>query len=109
MGSEGKWDVGRVAAVAEQGVTEAKEILDEAALAATTLVANAATLLNPSAIVLGGGMLSGWPALRDRIIQGVRAATDPSIHEDLMFAPSMGGSDAILWGAAAATGALWEH
>ena len=108
LGGEGVWDVGRVAAAAEQGEDAAKEILNDAALAATTLVANAAILLNPSAIVLGGGMLSGWPALRDRIIQGVQASTDPSIHADLMFAPSMGGSDAILWGAAAATGALWK-
>ena len=29
------------------------------------------------------------------------------IHRDLRFAPTLGGSDAILWGAAAATGRLF--
>ncbi len=109
LGGDGLWDVGRVVAAADGGDGKAIEILDEAALAATTLVSNAAILLNPSAIVLGGGMLSGWPALRERIIQGVQASTDASIHADLAFVPSMGGSDAILWGAAAATGALWQR
>ena len=104
----GSWDVGKVAAAADAGDTRAAEILDEAALAASTMVCNAATLLNPSAIVLGGGVLSGWPGLRDRIITSVRQGTEPNIHADLEFAPSLWGSDAILWGAAAATGALWR-
>ena len=35
------------------------------AIAATALVASACTLLNPAAVVLGGGVLQkGWPALR---------------------------------------------
>ncbi|MBP8301899.1 MAG: ROK family protein, partial [Planctomycetes bacterium] len=61
----------------------------------------------PSAVVLGGGVLSGWPALRNRIVERVRANTAPLIHDKVLFAESLGGSDAILWGAAAATRALW--
>ena len=104
---EGAWDVGAVVARAERGDPAAAAILEDAATAAETMVVNASILLNPSAIVMGGGVLAGWPALRERIIAAVRAQTDPSIHRDLEFVHSLGGSDAILWGAAAATDALW--
>ena len=86
---------------------KAQWILQDAADAVCALIANCCVLLNPRAIVLGGGVLSGWPALRERIIAYVHAATDEPIHAELEFVESMGGSDAILWGAAAATGALW--
>jgi glucokinase len=101
------WTVGAVVAAAEAGNAAARTILADAESAAGALVQNAATLLNPSAIVLGGGVLAGWPALRARLVAHVRATTSPSIHRDLLFADSLGGSDAILWGAAAATGSLW--
>lgn len=107
----GTWNVGDVVAVAAggaAGAAAARAILDEAAAAARALVANACTLLNPSAVVLGGGVLDGWPALRGELESHVRQATSRLIHEHLTFVPSLGGSDAILWGAAAATGALWQ-
>ncbi|HEB51988.1 MAG TPA: ROK family protein [bacterium] len=85
----------------------ARGILEDAGVAACTLIANATMVFNPNAIVLGGGVLSGWPELRQRLARHVRETTDPIYHRDLTFADSMGGSDAILWGAAAATGALW--
>ncbi|MGC6486726.1 MAG: ROK family protein [Planctomycetota bacterium] len=103
---ESSWNVGAVVRAAASGRADAAAILDEAAEAACTLVVNAAILLNPRAIVLGGGVLSGWPALRDQIVQSVREQTDGAIHEDLRFVESLGGSDAILWGAAASTGAF---
>jgi predicted NBD/HSP70 family sugar kinase len=86
---------------------KARQILEEAAEAFCALVSNCCVLLNPSAIVLGGGVLAGWPGLRDRIVAHVHGMTNEPIRAKLQFAPSMGGSDAILWGAAAATGALW--
>lgn len=104
---EAKWTAGAVvAAAALSGAPgeRAREILEDAALAATTMVANACTLLNPGAVVLGGGVLTGWPALRQRIESAVPAQTSRLIHEGLRFVPSLGGSDAILWGAAAAAG-----
>lgn len=104
------WTVGAVvAAAATPGPLQAaaQAILADAELAATTLVANACTLLNPAAVVLGGGVLSGWPALGKAIETHVRAATTAPIHDGLRFVPTLGGSDAILWGAAAATGVLW--
>ncbi len=102
-----KWTAGAVVAAqaldGRAGET-ARTILEDAALAATTMVANACTLLNPGAVVLGGGVLAGWPALRERIELQVPAQTSRLIHEGLRFVPSLGGSDAILWGAAAAAG-----
>jgi glucokinase len=108
--ASGTWTVGAVvAAAAGKGAAAeaARAILDDAASAACTMVANACTVLNPSAVVLGGGVLAGWPQLSQRIETHVRESTSRSIHEGLLFVPSLGGSDAILWGAAAATGVLW--
>ena len=107
----GTWTVGAVvAAAAGKGpaAEAARAILDDAESAACTMVANACTLLNPSAVVLGGGVMTGWPQLAQRIEAHVRQATGRSIHEGLLFVPSLGGSDAVLWGAAAATGVLWS-
>ncbi len=101
------WSVGMVAAAARgQGpaAAAAQAILADAESAAVTMVANACTLLNPSAVVLGGGVLTGWPELRLAIADQVPRATSRLIHEQLRFVPSLGGSDAILWGAAAAAG-----
>lgn len=108
----GGWTVGAVVAAATApgpAAAPARDILAEAEVAACTLVANACTLLNPSAVVLGGGVLSGWPALHERIVAHVREATSRAIHHDLRFVPTLGGSDAILWGAAAATGRLFAR
>ncbi len=107
---KGEWTVGQIVSLAAADTTgsaAARTILAEAEEAAATLVTNACILLNPSAVVLGGGVLSGWPALRNRIVERVRANTAPLIHDKVLFAESLGGSDAILWGAAAATRALW--
>ncbi|MCU0867383.1 MAG: ROK family protein [Planctomycetes bacterium] len=105
------WTVGavvRAAATPGPGQAAAQAILAEAEAAACALVANACTLLNPGAVVLGGGVLSGWPLLQERIVAHVPTATSRPIHRDLQFVPTLGGSDAILWGAAAATCSLWS-
>lgn len=102
----GSWTVGGVAAAAAAGDADARTILDEAAVAASVLVENLCTLLNPAAVVLGGGVVAGWPELRQRIEAHVRGSTRRIIHSDLQFVSSLGGSDAILQGAAAATGTL---
>ena len=106
------WTVGAVvAAAATPGPLQARaaEILREAEEAACALVSNCCTLLNPAAVVLGGGVLSGWPELGQRIEAHVAAATSVPIHRQLRFVPTLGGSDAILWGAAAATNVLWPR
>jgi glucokinase len=111
-GPAGGWTVGAVVACAAtdgERAAAARRILAAAETSAAVLVANACTLLNPGAVVLGGGVLSGWPALHQSIVDHVRAHTSTLIHRELVFVPSLGGSDAILWGAAAATGVLWPR
>lgn len=99
-----------VSDIARQASTDdrARAILVDAERAATAMVASACTLLNPSAVVLGGGVLSGWPELRDKIEAFTRDFCNEPVTRELLFAESLGGSDAILWGAAAATGQLWS-
>lgn len=86
----------------------ATAILAEASRAAAVLTANACTLLNPRAIVLGGGVIEAWPQLRQTLETETRRRCAPAVTANLQFVRSLGGSDAILWGAAAATGALWR-
>jgi len=102
----GGWTVGQVV---QNGGAAAARILQEAEAAATAMVANLCTLLNPRAVVLGGGVLLGWPALASRLEAATRAACSPPITDRLAFVPSLDGADAILLGAAAATGMLWQR
>lgn len=106
-GDSAKWNVAQIQSAAEHD-DRAAQILAEAETAATTLVANACTLLNPEAVVLGGGLLQGWPALRTAITSFVHAWCAPAVTDGLRFVASRGESDAILWGAAEATGKLWR-
>jgi glucokinase len=101
-----KWRVQHIVAAAATDA-RASAILADAELAATVLVANACTVLNPRAVVLGGGVLEGWPGLRVAIERFTREWCAPAVTTNLRFVSSRGGSDAILWGAAEATGKLW--
>lgn len=83
---------------------KAAAILADCRQAAVAMVASLCTLLNPAAVVLGGGVIAGWPQLAEHIERGTRDWVSPIVARDLRFVPSKGGSDAILWGAAAAAG-----
>ncbi len=98
-----------VSAIVEAAATDerAKKILIEAEQAASALIAGACTLLNPQAVVLGGGVFQGWPALRETIETRTRQWCEEIVTRDLVFVRSRGESDAILWGAASATCCLW--
>ncbi len=100
---ERSWTVG---AVAKSQALAARTILREAEVAAGVLTANACTLWNPRAVVLGGGVLDGWPALAGSVEAFVRSHCSQPIRQHLEFHRSHGGSDAVLLGAAAATGQL---
>jgi glucokinase len=105
-GGRGKWTIGDLVELADRDPRAAR-ILAEAEQAASMLVAGACTLLNPAAVVLGGGVLKGWPALAVRIEAFVRSWCSAAVLEGLRFVRSRGESDAILWGAAEATRKLW--
>ena len=100
----GGWTVGAIVDRADD--PRARGILREAELAAGSLVATLCTLLNPGAVVLGGGVLRGWPELSRSIEERVSSACQAVITEELRFVPSRGESDSILWGAAHAAGAF---
>lgn len=102
--TDGEWTVGDMVARRDAGDPGAAELLEEARVAAVALVANLCTLFNPAGVVLGGGVLEGWPELRAEIEAGVRRRCASILTEELQFLPAAGGSDAILWGAAAAAG-----
>lgn len=102
-----RWRIDRIVAQArDAGDPRAQAILDDAVLAAGSLVASLCTLLNPAAVVLGGGVLKGWPALHQSIEDHVRDCCATIITKDLVFAHSKLESDAVLWGAAEVTGAF---
>ena len=94
-------------AVEAMGSAPALAVFEDAALAAAVATANACTLFNPRAVVIGGGLVDVWPELRTRIESFVRRECSKAITRNLRFCGSQGGSDAILLGAAAATRALW--
>lgn len=89
------------------GRPEARVLLDDAWTAAAVCAANACTLFNPRAVVLGGGVVEAWPELATRIESFVREQCSSAITRNLRFCGSKAGSDAILIGAAAA--ARQEH
>lgn len=99
----GRWTVDVLLGMADRDA-RAKRILDDAERAAGAMVAGLCTLLNPAAVVLGGGLLEGWPALATKIEAFTRAWCTDAVERHLVFARSLAGSDAILWGAARATG-----
>lgn len=100
-----QWTVGALVEAATRDAGAAA-ILDEARVAAGAMVASLCTLINPATVVLGGGVLVGWPALRRDIERFTREWCTPPVTEHLTFVPSALESDAILLGAAAATGAF---
>jgi glucokinase len=101
----GDWNVAAVLAAAEHD-ERAANIIAQARTAAGAMVASLCTLLNPAAVVLGGGVLQGWPELRGAIEHACREWCTKAVTRDLRFVPSALESDAILLGAAAATRAL---
>lgn len=98
----GGWTVGRILEAALRGDAGARRIQDEALEAFQVLTANCITLCNPGVVVMGGGVLSGWPELPERIQDSFgRLLLDPA-RSDTPVLRSRLGSRAILLGAAVA-------
>lgn len=89
-----------VAEATRTGDPLAKEIFDEVTRA---LIAGAVSLvnaLNPCRLILGGGVIEGFPELVERIAQGVRVHALPAAVKPLMVLPAKLRSDAGAIGAA---------
>lgn len=63
-------------------------------------LANAVTLFNPNRLILGGGVLSRTPVLKEHIIAAVEVAINPPAQEDLAIENAALGDDAGLVGSA---------
>ncbi len=64
------------------------------------VMANAVTLLNPDRLILGGGMLSRTPVLREHVLAAFEVAVNPPAHEKLEIVESQLGDRAGLLGSA---------
>ena len=63
-------------------------------------IANAVTLLNPRRLILGGGMLSRTPVLREHVLASFQVAVNPPAHENLEIVETTLGDQAGLLGSA---------
>lgn len=84
---------------AAEGDPLAQALLDRGAWALGAGIGNAANLINPQRVVLGGGVTKAgerwWLRLRETVI----AVTLPEVHVEIV--PAALGDDAPLWGAVA--------
>jgi glucokinase len=103
-----RWSVGKLLQLAPND-PRVQTILDDAKRAACALVASACTLLNPAAVVLGGGVVTAWPELPLAIEAFTHSFCTPIVLRPLRFVRSRAGSDAVLRGAATAAAALGRN
>ena len=88
-----------VAEWAEQGVETAVAILERGARGLGVGLGNAANLLNPSRIVLGGGVTKSGERWWQLVRQTAHETALPEVQFDIV--PAQLGDDAPLWGAVA--------
>jgi predicted NBD/HSP70 family sugar kinase len=91
-----------VVAAAESGEATAIEILDSAARQLGPLIALIVNMLDPEAIVLGGGLGLAPGRYRDRLIASTRTHIWAEACRDLPIVPATLGTDAGIIGAALA-------
>lgn len=63
-------------------------------------IGNAVTLLNPRRLILGGGMLSRTPVLKEHVLAAFEVAVNPPAHENLEIVQAKLGDRAGLLGSA---------
>ncbi|RKI69221.1 ROK family protein [Corallococcus sp. AB049A] len=85
---------------AEAGDVKAKEIHSRAAQFLAVAVANYVTVLNPSRLVLGGGVLTHCPGLKRLVLDGVQQWASRVSREGLLIADAELGDDSGIIGAA---------
>ncbi|MBN9682384.1 MULTISPECIES: ROK family protein [unclassified Corallococcus] len=85
---------------AEAGDAKAKEIHARAAHFLAVAVANYVTVLNPSRLVLGGGVLTHCPGIKRLVLEGVQQWSSRVSREGLLIADAELGDDSGIIGAA---------
>ncbi len=89
-----------VAVAANMQDPYAAGLLREAGRAVGLAIANAAALLNPSVVVLGGGLVSAGRVLLDSVAEAAARSAMPGIREDMQLRVSQLGIDASARGMA---------
>ena len=90
-----------LAEAALRGDPVAREIWEETGVMLGAALADVVWLLNPDAIVLGGGVAQAGELLFDPVRRTIRERTSPIFHEQLEILPAELGSDAGLIGCGA--------
>lgn len=85
---------------AEAGDAKAREIHTRAAQFLALAVANYVTVLNPSRLVLGGGVLTHCPGIKRQVLDGVQQWSSRVSREGLLIADAELGDDSGIIGAA---------
>ncbi|NOK19159.1 ROK family protein [Corallococcus carmarthensis] len=85
---------------ADAGDAKAKEIHDRASHFLAVAVANYVTVLNPSRLVLGGGVLTHCPGIKRQVLDGVQQWSSRVSREGLLIADAELGDDSGIIGAA---------
>ncbi|MCY1031796.1 ROK family protein [Corallococcus sp. BB11-1] len=85
---------------ADAGDAEAKELHERASRFLAIAVANQVTVLNPSRLLLGGGVLTYCPGIRQRVLDGVQMWASQTSREGLLVADAELGDDSGIIGAA---------
>ena len=91
---------GHLDKAAERGDSYALDLYDEIAPLLGVAIANAVTLTNPTHVILGGGVLSRTPVLREEVVAALEVAVNPPALEGLTIADAALGDDAGPIGAA---------
>jgi glucokinase len=88
-----------VIAAAADGDAQCQLVLDDVVMYLGIGLANVAQLLNPQAIILGGGVMQQGEGLRERIDQRMRSHLFPVQREGLLLKLALLGDRSGLWGA----------
>lgn len=88
-----------VAIMAAQGNREARRILERGAWALGVGIGNAVNLMNPSQVILGGGVIKSGVHWWEVVRRTARETALPQAQVDIV--PAALGDDAPLWGAVA--------
>ena len=91
---------GHIDAAAEAGDKYALDLYEEIAPLLGVVLGNAVTILNPARLILGGGMLSRTPVLREHVIATLEVAANPPALAGLAIVDADLGDDAGLIGSA---------
>ncbi len=91
---------GHLDAAAAEGDEYALNLWQEIGPLVGVALANAVTLFNPNRLILGGGVLSRTPVLKEHIIAALEVAINPPAQEDLGVENAALGDDAGLVGSA---------